>query len=218
MLGYHFQFYSLSFRPARFSSSSMASSSSVRFASMFPMSFSTFAESRAVADAFVDDAVTAPAASAMPVTSVSAGWLPMIDVGGWSPIAPIEELAPDSVGDGVVVALRWCGYPPTPPPLPMAAWAATVTVVASEADDDDDEEESDGCCCSWLLPPTPPPLLLLQVIPLPPPGWEANVWCGSVRCECSVCGWCMVPARCLMVPALSLAKGKASIESMLDVD
>lgn len=112
-----FYFYSLSLRPARFSSSSIASNSSVKFASIFPISFKTF-ESIIGADGTLDDRV------------------PSIFV-------PIDE-DDDNVGDGVFVIAV---IPDIVPLLPLFIrggidWLPTLATVVAN-DDDDEEEDND---------------------------------------------------------------------------
>lgn len=106
--------YSLSLRPARFSSSSIASSSSVKFANILPISLRTFESILTAAAAATAMAVSSP-------QSVSGD--------------PIDE----SVGDGdATTEPAIVEFEAVPS---RAIFAATV--VASDEDDDDDETDND---------------------------------------------------------------------------
>lgn len=205
--------YSLSvFKPTRFSSSNMASNSSVRLASILPISFSTFTETFWPLDVETGILVAiAPPVFNMALASIG---LPAI----FSSVL-VEEEVSNPANEGVLSACTggYCNVgdlrrerPTLLPPLavlPMLSlrikdascnedddfseWNECVilAMVLVEDDDDDDEEE-----CKWL------------------PG---------VFCETELLAfdnsW-RLSKRCFIVPVFSFANGIVSIESMLEFD
>lgn len=231
--------YSLSiFRPMRFSSSSMASSSSVKLANILPISLSTLTDTFwpgvwivvAPAPALPLDA-SAPSPSAKGAPSPAASALPS------APLGVCKST--------VVVIVVDVPLPPLPPPL-----TAFVTSVGGYC------RVGERNSNKLLLPPPPvlapalPPLVVLPMLSLrisEASCNEADVlseWkeCAILamvlvdddedddeeECRCGVlpdCSACWGPPmswrfnrRCLMVPVFSLANGMVSMESMLEFD